>query len=233
MKIQPYVQKLQSSPVYRDFQGKFKDAFLVAGFFVIDFETGSNVHQIDYYVPSKKKFAAFTLDKAVQMQLMTAMDKRTPEQLDIKTNIDLDALQGIIQDEMKNRSITQSIKKMIAVIQNQKGQKVWNINCILSGMDILRVHIDDNSRTVLKMDRASLMEYMKRIPGLKGVSPEEAAKQSEPSKEDIAKKIEQLDKLKQALQKEEVELEKQTPQKDKAPSVAKASSKSVSKKSER
>ena len=229
MKIEPYVQKLQSSSVYRDFQGKFKDAFLVAGFFVIDFETGTNIHQIDYYVPSKKKFAAFTLDKAVQMQLMTAMDKRTPEQLDIKTNIDLDALHGIIEDEMKNRSITQSIKKMIAVIQNQKGQKVWNINCILSGMDILRVHVDDNSRTVLKMDRASLMDYMKRIPGLKGASPEEAAKQSQPSKEDIAKKIEQLDKLKEALQKEEVEIEKQaTPQKAKT-ATAKAASKSAKK----
>lgn len=164
MKIQPYVQKLQASPVYKDFQVKFKDAFLVAGFFVIDFETGANVHQIDYYVPSKKKFAAFTLDKAVQMQIMNAMDKRTPEVMDMKTNIDLDALHGIITDEMKNRSITQSIKKMIAVVQNQKGNKVWNVNCILSGMDILRVHVDDASQTILKMDRASILEYMKRVP---------------------------------------------------------------------
>ncbi len=209
MKIQPYVTKLQSSPVYKDFQEKFKDAFLVAGFFVIDFETGANIHQIDYYVPSKKKFAAFTLDKAVQMQIMNAMDKRTPEAMDMKTNIDLDALQGIILDEMKNRSITQSIKKMIAVVQNQKGSKVWNVNCILSGMDILRVHVDDASQTILKMDRASIMEYMKRVPGLKGATPAEATQQSKPTKADIDKKIEQLDQLKQALQKEEVELEKQ------------------------
>jgi hypothetical protein len=209
MKIQPYVTKLQSSSVYKDFQGKFKDAFLVAGFFVIDFETGANIHQIDYYVPSKKKFAAFTLDKAVQMQIMNAMDNRIPEAMDMKTNIDLDALQGIITDEMKNRSITQSIKKMIAVVQNQKGSKVWNVNCILSGMDILRVHVDDASQTILKMDRASIMEYMKRVPGLKGATPSEAAQQSKPTKADIDKKIEQLDQLKQALQKEEVELEKQ------------------------
>src|SRR3989344_5736374 len=143
MKIQPYVNKLQNSPVYRDFQQKYKDAFLVAGFFVIDFEEGKNLHQIDYYVPSKKKFAAFTLDKSVEFQLMNSLDKRVPKQLDMETRIDLDALRGIIQDEMKNRNITQSIKKMVAVIQNREGKNVWNVNCILSGMDILKVHVED------------------------------------------------------------------------------------------
>src|SRR3989344_5106266 len=129
MKIQPYVHKLQNSPVYRDFQQKYSDAFLVAGFFVLDFETGQNLHQIDYYVPSKKKFAAFTLDKKVIMQLLNSLDKKAPSELNMDTNIDLDALQGIIQDEMRNRSISQTIKKMIAVIQTREGKKVWNVNC--------------------------------------------------------------------------------------------------------
>jgi hypothetical protein len=76
-------------------------------------------------------------------------------------------------------------------------------------MDILRVHVDDASQTILKMDRASIMEYMKRVPGLRGATPTEGSPQSKPTKADIDKKIEQLDQLKQALQKEEVELEKQ------------------------
>ena len=91
MKIQPYIQRLQTSQTYKTFQQKYKDAFLVAGFFVIDFETGNNLHQIDYYVPSQKKFAAFTLDKGVQLQLMNTLDKRAPKELNIDTNIDLDA----------------------------------------------------------------------------------------------------------------------------------------------
>ena len=100
MKIQPYVNKLESSTQFKDFQQKFSDAFLVAGFFVIDFESGNNLHQIDYYVPSKKKFAAFTLDKGVQIQLMNSLDKKIPNKLDMKTNIDLDSLHGIIEDEI-------------------------------------------------------------------------------------------------------------------------------------
>lgn len=225
MKIQPYISKLHSSPVFKDFQKKNTDAFLVAGFFVIDYESGKNLHQIDYYVPSKKKFAAFTLDNKVVLQLMNTLDKKAPNVLDAKTTIDLDALQGIITDEMKNRSITQSIKKMIAVLQNVNGKKVWNVNCVLSGMDLLKVHVEDASETILKMEKSSLLDYIKRLPmgqqpqagqamsgqTTQGEAPASAQPTLEvkPTKEMIEKKIEQLDKLKELLKKEEIEMDKQ------------------------
>lgn len=218
MKIQPYVTKLHSSPVFKEFQQKYSDAFLVAGFFVIDFETGKNLHQIDYYVPSKRKFAAFTLDNKVVLQLLDTLDRKMPQALDMKTNIDLEALQGIIQDEMKNRSITQSIKKMIAVLQTVEGKKVWNVNCVLSGMDLLKVHVEDASETVLKMEKSSLLDYIKRLPTPGAAEGQSQAQAGTPqvqpgetvsNKELIAKKIEQLDKLKELLKKEEIELEKQ------------------------
>jgi len=223
MKIQPYVNKLESSTQFKDFQQKFNDAFLVAGFFVIDFESGNNLHQIDYYVPSKKKFAAFTLDKGVQIQLMNSLDKKIPNKLDMKTNIDLDSLHGIIEDEMKNRNITQSIKKMIAVIQNLNGKKVWNVNCVLSGMDILKVHVEDSSETILKMEKNSMMDYIKRMPNLNQqaqtqtqASPSQPQVMQKPSKEVLEKQIAQLDKLKEALKQEEVEMEKDNSEQAKA-----------------
>ena len=251
MKIQPYVTKLHSSPVFKEFQQKYTDAFLVAGFFVIDFESGKNLHQIDYYVPSKKKFAAFTLDSKVVLQLMDTLDRKTPQALDIKTNIDLEALQGIIQDEMKNRSITQSIKKMIAVLQTVEGKKVWNVNCVLSGMDLLKVHVEDASETILKMEKSSLLDYIKRLPAAAqaqlgaagqstgaGAGPESAqgeVQQVQPTKDLIEKKIQQLDKLKELLKKEEIELENQGAPKKAAASVksAKVAKASKAKKSKK
>ena len=55
MKIKPYIEKLNSSGEYKKFVDKYKDAYLAAGFFIIDFEQGNNIHQIDYYIPSEKK----------------------------------------------------------------------------------------------------------------------------------------------------------------------------------
>ncbi len=164
MKLQPYVDKLASSKEYRDFQSKYKDAFVVAGFFILDLEFGRSMHQIDYYIPSKNKIAAFTLDDKVTLQVLKAMSRKAPEKLDIKTKIDLDALKGILQDEMKNRSMTEDIRKIIAIVQTIDGKKIWNLNCVLSGMELLRAHVDDDSKTVLKMERASILDYIKRIP---------------------------------------------------------------------
>lgn len=164
MKIQPYLSKLNSSSEYKDFSKKNSDAFMVAAFFVLDLESGKNQHVIDYYVPSKKKVAAFTLDNQVTVQMMDLITKKAPEKLDLKTKIDLDAIQGILEDEMKNRNITDEIKKIIAVIQTVDGKKIWNLNCMLSGMGILNAHVEDSSGTVLRMEKKSFMDIVRKLP---------------------------------------------------------------------
>jgi hypothetical protein len=202
MKIQPYVQKLENSSKYKKFKEEYSDSFVVAGFFVLDYETGINIHQIDYYVPSNKKVAAFNLDGEVEVRLLDMMQKeKVPEKLDLKTKIDLDAIKGILEDEMKNRNITESVKKCVAVIQTLNGKKLWVLNCVLSGMEILKAHVDDDSRTILKMEKSSMLDYIKKLPGT-GKAQQQV--QIKLNKEEIAKQIEQLDKLKEQLQKEQV-----------------------------
>ena len=202
MKIQPYVQKLESSQIYKKFRKDNNESFLVAGFFILDYESGVNMHQIDYYVPSKKQVAAFNLDGEVEVRLLDMMSKeKVPEKLDLKTKVDLDAIKGILEDEMKNRNITESIKKCVAVIQVVDGKKLWVLNCVLSGMEILKAHVDDNSRTVLKMERASMLDYIKKMPGIG--TQNQQGQQQKTSKEQLQKQIEQLDKLKEQLQKEQ------------------------------
>ncbi len=204
MKIKPYVEKLNASQAYKSFVKKYNDAFLVAGFFILDIEMGKNIHQVDFFIPSEKKFAAFTLDGGVNLQILDTTVDKIPEKLDINTKIDLDAIQGILEDEMKNRNMTEEIKKIIAVIQNVKGKKIWNINSILSGMEILKAHIEDESQTVLKMEKTSFSDIMKKIPIEKMQTPaaeEVQEPQSEEEKEDQIKKLEKLE--------EEIEKEKQ------------------------
>jgi len=211
MKIKPYVDKLNSSQKYKDFQKQHEDAFMMAGFFILDMESGKNLHQIDFYIPSEKKIAAFTLDGGITMQMLDMMNSRlVPEKLDIQTKVDLDALHGILEDEMKNRSMTEEIKKIIAILQTVKGKKVWNLNCILSGMEILKAHIDDESQTVLRMEKASIMDYVKKMPanfpGLKDAGEGLPKGENKGASEDELKdKIKTLDKLE-----EEIEAEKKT-----------------------
>jgi molybdopterin converting factor small subunit len=229
MKIKPYVDRLNNSKEYKEFQKKYSDAFMIAGFFILDLQQGNNLHQIDYYVPSEKKIAAFTIDGGVSMQMLNMMNvKLVPEKLDIKTNIDLDALYGILEDEMKNRSITEDVQKIIAILQTVDGKKVWNLNCILSGMGILKAHIDDDSQTILKMEKSSILDYVKKMPmsmddlkgmkGMKGMKAipgmdeEEAGKES---KEELKEKIETLSKIEKEIETEKEKAEEQLEKKAK------------------
>src|SRR3989344_2149311 len=202
MKIRPYVEKLEQSEEFKNFKVKYPKSFLIAGFFVIDFDTGMNVHQIDFYLPKEKKIAAFTLNEEVKLQILDMISKngKKPEKLDIETHIDLDALQGILVDEMHNRGISEEIKKIIAVVQNIDGKKIWNLNCILTGMEILKSHVEDEAKTVLKMDRTSAMEIMKHLPTKALAQPKSL------SEEDREKEIEKLNEIEAQIEQEKEKL---------------------------
>ncbi|MFH1425290.1 MAG: hypothetical protein ABIG28_00985 [archaeon] len=203
MKIKPYVEKLEQSEEYKNFKVKYPESFMIAGFFVLDLEAGLSVHQIDFYIPKEKKVAAFTLDEGVKLQLleMISKDGKEPRKMDLETNIDLDAIQGILLDEMHNRGISEEIKKIIAVVQNIEGKKIWNLNCVLTGMEILKSHVEDESQTVLKMDKISAMDIMKHIP-----SQALRQQQNPESKEDAEKEMEQLEKIESEIKKEKKKL---------------------------
>jgi len=207
MKIKPYVEKLEQSEQYKNFKVKYPDAFLVAGFFILDLETNQNIHQIDFFIPSEKKIAAFTLDGEVTLQLMDMISKdgKNPEKLDLETNIDLDALSGILTDEMHNRGISEDIRKIIAIVQNIDGKKIWNLNCVLTGMEILKSHVDDASQSVLKLERSSVMDLMKRLPG-KGMEKPTETQSGQGGTEDEMKK---LDKLSEEINKEKERLKEE------------------------
>lgn len=211
MKIKPYITKLGVSNEYKQFSKKHKDAFLTAGFFILDLETKKNIHQIDYYVPNEKKIAAFTLDGGVKLQMLDTMNSKAPEKLDIRTNIDLDALPGILEDEMKNRNITEEIKKIIAIIQNIDGKRVWNLSCILSGMGLLRSHVDDDSKTVLKMEKSNMMDIMKKVTPEDLAAMKSKAQQAKgpASKKDLEGQMQKLDQLGKDIEKEKDSIQKQ------------------------
>ena len=207
MKIKPYIEKLEHSKEYKSFKIKYPESQIIAGFFVLDFETGVNTHQIDFYVQKEKKVAAFTLDGGIKLQMLeTTGMKKIPEALDINTNIDLDALKGILEDEMKNRNITDEIKKMIAVVQKVKGKKIWNVNCVLSGMGILKSHVEDDSQTVLKIEKISMADIMKHMPAqpMQMQMPQGKMKKSGAKDE-----LTQIKKIEEELQKEKERLAKE------------------------
>lgn len=173
MKFEHYLKRVEESPEFREFRGKHKKAYLCAGFFVLDFESGKHMHQVDFFIPRGNKIATFILDEGVRAKISEPIKfKKKLEKLEIngkETKTDIDALKGIVHDEMLNRTVTGEIKKIIAVLQNQDGRKIWNLNCITGDMGILKVHIDDATSSVLEFEKASLFDFVKMIPKGQGM----------------------------------------------------------------
>ena len=115
---------------------------------------------------------------------------------------------------MKNRSITSEIKKVIAILQNLDGKKIWNLSCIISGMGILNAHVEDASKMVLKMEKKSLMDFVQKMSPEEykakiGASPSQAQPaanaQTQPiaeAKAGVEDQIKKLDELEKAIEQE-------------------------------
>lgn len=175
MKFENYMKKLRESDAYKKFRRSYQDEYLCAGFFVLDYETGQNMHQIDYSLPNGKIATfLFETDKGIQCKISEqALKKKLPE-IKVSAKTDLEALRGIVEDEMKNRTVTEKIRKMIAVLHIMDGRLVWNLQCILDGMGILMVHLDDTDQSVLKFEKHSIMEFIRPGMGAALLAPKDA-----------------------------------------------------------
>ena len=205
MKLEHYQKRVEESKEFKDFRKKHKKAYLAAGFFVLDYESGKNMHQIDYALPNGK-IATFIVDEGVKLKVSDQAIKKPLPEIKPEIKTDLEALKGIVEDEMKNRTVTENIKKIIAVLHILDDKPIWNLQCILDGLGLLNVHVDDRGN-VLKFEKHSLMEMMKKVPGLKGQQAQQqqtqpAQAQTADSKEEFMKKLQaQLDELKKQQKK--------------------------------
>ena len=83
-------------------------------------------------------------------------------------------------DEMKNRIVTEKIRKIIAILHVIDKKPVWNLQCILDGLSLLNVHIDDEDGTILKFEKHSLLDLVKSAPIM--AFPEKSKKETSENK---------------------------------------------------
>ena len=163
MKIKPYLDKMNESGEFKKFISDNPDAYFSAGFFVLDFVDKHDIHQIDYYMPNEKKIMTITLDNEFKMKKQALSNESIPKEVEGDINLDLDILKLLVEDEMKNQNITHKLHKIIAILHNLDGKKTWDLNCITSDMGIIKVHVNDTDKSILKFEPVSLFDVVKKV----------------------------------------------------------------------
>ena len=162
MKFEHYMKRVEASKEFRKFKKENKEAYLCAGFFVLDFENEKNMHQLDYYLESGK-VATILTDNGIKINISKQAIKKKLLEIKQPVMTDLDAIRGIVHDEMQNRSITEEIKKIIAIVYIVDNKIVWNLQCILNGLILLHVNVDDSNQSILMFEKFSLLDLIRKV----------------------------------------------------------------------
>lgn len=158
------LEEVEESECFKDFKDKNKDAFLCAGFFVIDYETDTQQQQLDYCI-GENDIYTFMVEDSVTLKKAETIEghrENLPElSKDIK--VDLDDAENILKERIKDERISEKLLKVIAVLQIHEDKQIWNLNCILAGMQLLRVHIDSDNGDILKFEKKSMLDFVKKV----------------------------------------------------------------------
>ncbi|OGJ18536.1 hypothetical protein A3K73_04980 [Candidatus Pacearchaeota archaeon RBG_13_36_9] len=158
------LEQIEKSEAFSKFKKKNEKAFLCAGFFVIDYESGGEQQQLDYCI-GENEIYTFVLESAISIKKAETIEGQKTNMPPIEKNmdVDLDDAEKILGEKVKEEKIDKKIAKIIAVLQVYENHQIWNLNCVLEGLEILRCHIDCKTGEVLKFERKNMMDFVKRV----------------------------------------------------------------------
>jgi len=173
MNFKDLLEKVESSKQFEDFKQKHPDSELVAGFFIRDFLSNDNKSTLDYKIDSKVlTFSSDDQGEITMKEDKLIEDSCRPElkQIDKEIDVEVDELKSIAGTQALDNGIASKFSKIIAVLQKYKDQEltgneekqIWNLTCMLEGLIILNILIDAQSGKILKFERKSMMDLVKK-----------------------------------------------------------------------
>ena len=171
MKATHYIKKVKGSEPFKQFMKEDPKAYLCSVFFIRDFNENHNETQVDFYSPAKKAMISFKVDKKVERipinkKAETITHKKfVPKNLNENTKMDVDELKDILLAEMHNRGMTYEIDKILVFLYIADDETVWNCTAFLKGLGLLQSHVEDESGTVLFMEKKSLFDLVRFTGG--------------------------------------------------------------------
>jgi len=164
MKFKDLLERVEGSEEFKKFEGENPNAELCAGFFILDFLSNDNKDTLDYKI-DKKVFTFSTRDEEIVVnedKLIDDPGRPGLVEIDKEINVEVDELKGIVGTRALEEGISAKLNKIIAVLQKYNDKQIWNLTCMLDGLIILNVHVDALSGDVLKFERKSMMDLIKK-----------------------------------------------------------------------
>jgi hypothetical protein len=159
--------RLEKSSEFKNFQAQNQDAFLCAGFFIMNFKTQVFEYSLDYR--NDKQIFTFKIpereEEQVVMQteeIIQVENKKPLEKITLDVQVDIEDLKEIIEKALENNSIKNKLEEFIAVLQKIDSSLVWHLTCICEGFTILNVIINPETGAIEKFEKKNLLDFVKK-----------------------------------------------------------------------
>ncbi len=161
--FQETYQTITSSEIFKRFIQENPDAELVAGFFIMDLLDNNNQRSLDYKLQQKIFTFSLNENNEITMREDELIQSDKPlEKISPDIKIDLDDVKSSAEIAALDRKITNKFQKIIAVLQLHEGRQVWNLTCMLDSFVILNIIIDSETREIIKFERKSMADFIKK-----------------------------------------------------------------------
>jgi hypothetical protein len=171
MSFKKLLKDIEGSAIFKEFKINHPKAELCAGFFVLDFLGPESKQTLDY--KEGEDVYTFTLDRNHEVliakdKFLEVPNKPILQKISKKIKLELEDLKSTVEIKLLNENIKSSLQKIIAVLQkydnNGTNVQAWSLTCILEAMQILHIIIDADTAKIIKFEKKSLMDFIKKRP---------------------------------------------------------------------
>jgi len=164
MGFKEVLSKVKKSDDYKKFESEHSEAFLYAGFFVINELGQTEQQQLDFY-RGHGKVRTFILGADEKgNEILTAKDEEVAKNndvapLDQEVSLELEEVKEIAKKECAKEGMP--INKIIAILQKLNGEQVWNLTILLPSLFMLRLHISMDGK-VIERKKGTVFDLMQK-----------------------------------------------------------------------
>ena len=156
MKVKDLLTELKETSFYKEFLEENKDAFFSAGFFIIDLEKKSETLQLDFFIKSRKKVAAFEFPWKNPKIHDDKIESMEPQDLN-NLAFDIDDLEEKANESIKAHNGVLNPTKIIAIIKGNE----WNLTCMDNSLGIIGIKYNSITGEETSYNSDSLMNIVK------------------------------------------------------------------------
>lgn len=160
MKIKEYLSQLETTKDFQEFSKKNPKAYLCSAFFIVDKENSNHKQHFDYFLSEENKIFSFQLEENCKQVPMDNLNTDAPKPLLLDDDVDIQEIENLIQKEMENQGIKNSVQKILFSVNNFDDKEFAIGTVFISNLGMIKLRISLKDKKILDFKKESFMDMI-------------------------------------------------------------------------